>query len=209
MCARYQAIDGPEPFAEYRLRWGSPHLSECRLQMFPRYLGPVIRERGGEVGLDAMNWGLIPFWARAADPKQFRNTFNARAETVDRLPSFRTPFRSRRCLVPAANFTEFPLIDGQKSEHQVHSSTGAPLMFAGLWDRWSDENEELHSFTIITTESHPGLRWLHHRMPVILPREAHEAWLDPALPLEDARALLISPAPEMLIAIPAAAPDGR
>jgi SOS response associated peptidase (SRAP) len=49
--------------------------------------------------LDALQWGLIPHWAK--DPKIAYRTINARAETVDKAPSFRQAFRKRRCLIPA------------------------------------------------------------------------------------------------------------
>jgi putative SOS response-associated peptidase YedK len=37
--------------------------------------------------LDALQWGLIPYWAK--DPKISYRTINARAEIVDKAPSFR------------------------------------------------------------------------------------------------------------------------
>jgi putative SOS response-associated peptidase YedK len=49
--------------------------------------------------LDALQWGLIPYWVK--DPKIAYRTINARAETVDKAPSFRQAFRKRRCLIPA------------------------------------------------------------------------------------------------------------
>ena len=41
--------------------------------------------------LDALQWGLIPYWAK--DPKVAYRTINARAETVDKAPSFREGFQ--------------------------------------------------------------------------------------------------------------------
>jgi putative SOS response-associated peptidase YedK len=52
--------------------------------------------------LDALQWGLIPLWAK--DPKIAYRTINARAETVDKAPSFRRAFAKRRCLIPADGF---------------------------------------------------------------------------------------------------------
>jgi len=45
--------------------------------------------------LDALQWGLIPYWAK--DPKIAYRTINARAETIDKAPSFRQAFIKRRC----------------------------------------------------------------------------------------------------------------
>jgi putative SOS response-associated peptidase YedK len=62
---------------------------------------PEIQQRS----LDALQWGLIPYWAK--DPKISYRTINARAETVDKAPSFRQAFRKRRCLIPADGFYEW------------------------------------------------------------------------------------------------------
>jgi putative SOS response-associated peptidase YedK len=53
--------------------------------------------------LDALQSGLIPYWAK--DHKVACRTINARAETVDKAPSFRRAFAKRRCLIPADGFT--------------------------------------------------------------------------------------------------------
>lgn len=204
MCARYQSVHGQNAPTGFELAWFSPRLSEARDAMFPRYLGPVIRLRDGEPGLDAMTWTLLPFWSKEADWKKFRHNFNARAETLDTLASFKAPLKTRRCLVPAECFTEFPLVEGKKRMHRITAAGEGPLMFAGLWDRWTarDGSEEITSFTVITAEPHDGLRWLHHRMPVALSPEAQAVWMDPSTPPEQAKALLVSPVPEELRAVP-------
>ena len=55
--------------------------------------------------LDALQWGLIPYWAK--DPKIAYRTINARAETVDKAPSYRQAFKKRHCLIPADGFYEW------------------------------------------------------------------------------------------------------
>jgi putative SOS response-associated peptidase YedK len=52
-----------------------------------------------------MRWGLIPSWAK--DPTIGFRTINARSETVTTMPSFREPFKSQRCLIPADGFYEW------------------------------------------------------------------------------------------------------
>jgi putative SOS response-associated peptidase YedK len=52
-----------------------------------------------------LQWGLIPYWVK--DPKIAYRTINARAETVDKAPSFRQAFAKRRCLIPADGFYEW------------------------------------------------------------------------------------------------------
>ena len=57
-----------------------------------------------------MRWGLVPSWAK--DPTIGFRTINARSETVTTMPSFREPFKSQRCLIPADGFYEW-------SRHEV------------------------------------------------------------------------------------------
>jgi putative SOS response-associated peptidase YedK len=52
-----------------------------------------------------MRWGLVPSWAK--DPTIGFRTINARSETVTTMPSFREPFKSQRCLIPADGFYEW------------------------------------------------------------------------------------------------------
>ena len=49
-----------------------------------------------------MVWGLVPSWSK--EPKGY---INARAETVSTRPSFKTAFRTKRCLIPASSFYEW------------------------------------------------------------------------------------------------------
>jgi putative SOS response-associated peptidase YedK len=60
---------------------------------------------GSARSLDALQWGLIPYWTK--DPKIAYRTINARAETVDRAPSLRRAFAKRRYLIPADGFYEW------------------------------------------------------------------------------------------------------
>ncbi|HOW24113.1 MAG TPA: SOS response-associated peptidase [Bacteroidales bacterium] len=55
--------------------------------------------------LSYFRWGLIPFWAR--DPAIGNRMINARAEGILEKPSFRNPFRQRRCLVLSDGFFEW------------------------------------------------------------------------------------------------------
>jgi hypothetical protein len=45
----------------------------------------------GEVSLDPLRWGLIPYWCR--DPNGGRKPINAKCETVRTLPTFRDAYR--------------------------------------------------------------------------------------------------------------------
>jgi putative SOS response-associated peptidase YedK len=53
--------------------------------------------------LEKFHWGLVPFWAK--DTAIGSRMINARSETVATKPSFRNPFKSRRCLILADVFS--------------------------------------------------------------------------------------------------------
>ena len=145
----------------------------------PAQLVPVIVRQGNENVLRTFRWGLVPFWAK--DPSIGSRMINARSETVDAKPSFRSAFRSRRCLIPADGFYEWKGAAGQKQPVYITLPGGGPFGFAGLWEVWDDRGKSenpLYTFTILTTEASPSIRDVHHRMPVILKPEAFVQWID-------------------------------
>ena len=124
-----------------------------------------------------MRWGLIPHWAKSDSIGS--RMINARAETVAQRPAFRDAFRRRRCLVLADGFYEWQRAGSVRRPMRIVMESGEPFAFAGLWAVWRDsEGNRIPSCTIITTEANDLLRPVHNRMPVILPREMEEFWLD-------------------------------
>jgi putative SOS response-associated peptidase YedK len=155
------------------------------LPLQPRYnIAPtqqVAAVRHGQQGREMvlLRWGLIPSWAR--DPSIGNRLLNARAETITEKPSFRSALKHRRCLIVADGFFEWQSIQGKKQPRYCRLRDGKPFAFAGLWEHWSlGENEPVQSCTIITTEANELVRPLHERMPVILPPDAYQPWLDTA-----------------------------
>jgi putative SOS response-associated peptidase YedK len=127
-----------------------------------------------------MRWGLVPTWSK--DPKAGPPIINARAETLATKPAFRSAFKRRRCLIPADGFYEWQKIAGAKVKQPfyIRLAKDRPFAFAGLWEKWhNDEGSLLESCTIVTTEPNDVMRPLHDRMPVILPDEEYARWLDP------------------------------
>jgi putative SOS response-associated peptidase YedK len=125
-------------------------------------------------------WGLIPSWAR--DPAIGDRLINARAETLSTKPAFRQAFRYRRCLIPADGFYEWAREGNRKRPYFFRLPGDQLFAFAGLWDRWEGaDHSVLETCTIITTEANDIVRPIHDRMPVILPPEAYDVWLDPQI----------------------------
>jgi putative SOS response-associated peptidase YedK len=149
----------------------------------PTTFHPVVRDEKDEPGreLVLMRWGLIPFFAKSLADWKGVTTINARAETVATSATYRKPFQSRRCIVPADWFYEWKTTDnGTKKPYVIRLKSGAPLAFAGLWDAWHDKANDtwLQSYTIITTEANELMSAIHSRMPVILQPKDWARWLD-------------------------------
>jgi putative SOS response-associated peptidase YedK len=134
-------------------------------------------------------WGLVPHWAK--DPDIGQSMINARAETVGQKPSFRSAFKSRRCLIVASGFYEWKKDGRIKIPFYVKLSSGASFAFAGLYETWNSAGGiELRTCTIITTEANDIMRPIHNRMPVILPRDREDRWLDISIQPDEAMAML-------------------
>lgn len=138
--------------------------------------------------VDFMQWGLVPSWSK--DASFGSRMINARAETIASKPSFRSPFRYRRCLVPASGFFEWKQTSFGKKPH-FFSRTKSPLMgLAGVWDEYTDGDRILYTYSIITRASSPQMASYHHRMPVTIDQECFGEWLSADTSVRDALALL-------------------
>jgi putative SOS response-associated peptidase YedK len=178
MCSRFKLTSNAEIVAEM-LEVAAPPALESRAEFAPTHaiLAARLGERTGTREIARLRWGLIPHWAR-----EERNLFNARAESLLEKPSFRDAFRSRRCLIPADGFFEWPLVDGKKRKILIQRQDRRPFAFAGLWDRWQSKTDGrvVESCTIITSQPNDFMEPIHDRMPVILSRERFEEWLSRA-----------------------------
>ena len=153
----------------------------------PRYnIGPLqrivtIREKSdGHRHADLMQWGLVPSWA--TDQSVGSRMINVRSETVFTEPVFRSAFRQRRCLIPATGFYEWQqLTDSKRRPWHIFPQDGQPFAFAGLWETWrASDRTTLCSCAFITVESNRWMKAIHDRMPVILPIEKWNLWLNHA-----------------------------
>ena len=179
---------------EFDLSLDQQLLVEPRYNIPPTVNVPVVRLADDKRTLSLMRWGLLPSWTK--DPKSAPLLNNARAETVAEKPSFRSAFKSRRCLIPASGFFEWKKEGKLKQPYLFRRPDDRPIAFAGLWETWND----IESCTIITTEANALMAPIHDRMPVVLGQNDYAQWLDPtAIELTS----LLSPCPaEELVCYP-------
>lgn len=146
--------------------------------------------------VDFFRWGLIPSWAK--DSSIGHRMINARAESVATKPSFRGPFKHRRCLVLANGFYEWQAAvgHGKKTPFCIQLKSHGPFALAGLWDVWrSPDGVAIPSCTIITTTANQLMAPIHDRMPVILKPDAYGKWLDAGEPAPDRLVRFLEPYP--------------
>ncbi len=151
----------------------------------------IIRAGTPRLELREARWGLVPHWAKGIEPGF--SMFNARAETVESKPAFRSLIKRRRCLVPADGFFEWQQIGGAKRPWRIFMKRGL-FAFAGLWDRWQGPGGQvIESATIITTDANDLVRPIHDRMPVILDPADYAFWLDSGIQDPEALRPLLVP----------------
>lgn len=64
---------------------------------------------------------------------------NARAEGINEKPSFREPFRKKRCLIIADGFYEWKKVDDRKQPYRFVMKDGKPFAFADCGKRGKKE----------------------------------------------------------------------
>ncbi|MCC6948182.1 MAG: SOS response-associated peptidase [Bradyrhizobiaceae bacterium] len=197
MCGRFVIKSSPE---EIRRLFGyveQPNFPP-RYNIAPTQPVPIVHQEHGLRHFLLVRWGLIPSWVK--DPKQFSLLINARLEGITTKPSFRAAMRRRRCLVPADGFYEWKKEANGKRPHFIRARVGGPFAFAGLWETWVDrDGGEIDTAAIVTCDANATLAPIHKRMPVIVPPEHFEAWLDCDHVKAEEAAALVGPAPDDLL----------
>ena len=202
MCGRYTMFAKPENL-ERRFR---ARLSDAarKYASAPRYniaptqnIAILLRDpESGERVIDMARWGLVPSWAK--DDSIGAKMINARAETLEEKPSFKSALERRRCLVVANGFYEWKSLaaaNGRRAAKQpmyARLRGDEPFAMAGLWDRWRNPSNDqtMRSCTIITAEPNALIATAHHRMAVILSPDDEDLWLDDRTPNAERLALL-------------------
>ncbi len=185
MCGRYYRRSDKQRIAEaYRLG-EIPFdliLPDWDFNIAPTTFQPVIRHSRdtAQRELALMRWGMVPYFTRQLSDVKGISTINAKAEGIEKSPTWRIPFLRRRCLVPADGFYEWKRLDQKtRQPFAFRMANEQPFAFAGLWDAWkAPDGSWLQSFSIITTDANELMARVHNRMPVILKAEDYDRWLD-------------------------------
>ncbi len=202
MCGRFNITSDPLTQLLMDLV-GLPYTGQDNFNLAPTERVPVLRlDPEGQPQLVPMRWWLTPFWAKELTTKY--SMFNAKSETAAKSPAFKSPYQKRRCVVPISGFYEWSRKNSQKLPYLLQPHEGSGLLLAGLWDSWHnpEADEELLSFTILTTAAHDNMAFVHNRQPVMLSMQDARAWLDMSVPTAALEHLFASVIPVAIDAVP-------
>ena len=187
MCGRYALSKLPaELIEEFEIHTGATvgRILPADWNIAPTKPIYIIRHNSAhQRELVTVSWGLIAPWSKDDESalKSQSIAINARTETVDEKPTFRSAFASRRCLIPADGYYEWAteLSAPNKQPFYISRDDHRTLAFAGIWDRWVSPSGEIkESAAIITRPAVSFLADIHNRMPTFLPKDRWDDWMD-------------------------------
>ncbi|WP_246274459.1 SOS response-associated peptidase [Hyphomicrobium sulfonivorans] len=178
MCSRYSLTSPPEA-VRAMFGYHNDAIFPPRYNIAPSQPVAIVRYNfKGEREMALVQWGLLPSWVK--DPREFKPLINARAESAAAKPSFRAGLRHKRCLVPADGYYEWTGAVGDKQPHLIrpHRATG-PIALAAIYEEWlGADGSEIETMAVLTVPAKGPVAALHNRMPVIIPPEHFELWLN-------------------------------
>jgi putative SOS response-associated peptidase YedK len=189
MCSNYRPVTRIDRLLTFfGVEYGK---DEAERDVFPLGMAPFIRcsvegQEGGRAALVAEDgmFGLLPYFAR--ELQYGRRCYNARSETVARLPSFRDAWaRGQRCIIPAEAFYEPCYESGKAVRWRIWQDGDVPLGIAGVYSEWRNpQGQRQFTFAMLTVnaDGHPLMSRMHapgeeKRMVVILDRADYLDWL--------------------------------
>jgi putative SOS response-associated peptidase YedK len=167
----------------------APQDMRPRYNIAPTQSVPVIFDDDENALLQA-KWGIKSKWSD-------HPLFNARAESIDKKPSFKEDFEERRCLILADSFYEWK--QPEKRPYRVFLKSNDMFAFAGIY-----QVEEQRTCCMVTVDANPLISKIHDRMPAILPIRKEKEFL--GLAPEEAKEMLI-PFPAKLMDMYEVSPD--
>lgn len=186
MCSRYWTEESPDlrEIVEEMNRsslvdkWHKTQAVKSYGEMRPTDVVPVIApNRYGRKAVFPMKWG---FSGKSL-------LINARSETASEKPTFKEAWERHRCIIPASWYFEWEHLkanDGstKTSDKYMIQPKGADMTWmCGLY-RIEDG---LPTFVILTRDPSEEIRFIHDRMPLILPKECINDWIRPDVKPEE------------------------
>ena len=179
MCCRYWADESPELRAIVEemnrsslvRRWQETTGIRTQGEIRPADVVPVIApNRSGARAVFPMKWG---FSGKTL-------LMNARVESAGSRPTFKESWERRRCIVPASWYFEWEHFQGPdgkdvSQKYMIQPKGSTMTWLCGLYRI----EQGLPVFVILTREPGEEIRFIHDRMPLILPERCIDDWIRP------------------------------
>ncbi len=185
MCSNYRPVTRSDRLLSF---FGvTRERDEPSVDVWPLGLAPFIRlaeDGSGNRVVDNAVFGLLPHFQ--AEMAAGRKTYNARSETVAKLPSFRESWSNGwRCIIPAEAIFEPNWETGSAVRWVIQQPGAFPMGIAGIYRKWRHQDgREVFTFAMLTVnaDGHPVMQRFHRpedekRMVVILDPKDYGAWL--------------------------------
>ena len=180
MCCRYVIEETPEMQSivsdmmrsSLVRKWNELYPVKQYGEMRPTDIVPVIASnRNRQRAVFPMKWG---FSGKTL-------LMNARVETAAVKPTFKDAWASHRCIIPAAYYFEWEHLIGNNGKtktgdkYAIQPKGSSMTWLCGLY-RFENNYP---SFVILTREPGEQIRFIHDRMPLILPEHLVGEWINP------------------------------
>ncbi len=180
MCCRYWIESSPEfegiieqmNRSSLVSKWQRTTGIKTSGEIRPTDVVPVIApNRSGERAVFPMRWG---FSGKSL-------LLNARTETAAERPTFKESWERRRCIVPASWYFEWEHLHGNDGKtrtgdrYMIQPDGATMTWLCGLYRI----EEGLPVFVVLTTEPSEEIRFIHDRMPLIMPETMVNEWIRP------------------------------
>ena len=122
-----------------------------------------------------MQWGFL-------NKDNKRTLFNARVETAGEKPTFKDAWQSHRCIIPASYYFEwahFKSPDGREKTGDRFAIQPSGCTLTWLCGLYRIENG-YPVFVVLTKAPTVELSKIHDRMPLMLPKDRIEDWINPS-----------------------------
>lgn len=155
----------------------------------------IATAKAGQRAVFPMKWGFRLSGLRG--PGTVSTILNARTETASEKRTFRESWARHRCVIPASCYFEWEHLlspDGKKKTGQKYSirpKDSARTYLGGLY-RMEDG---FPRFVVLTRPPAREIEFIHDRMPLILPEDRINDWIDPSA---DPEAVISSALEEMI-----------
>jgi putative SOS response-associated peptidase YedK len=187
MCGRFSITKQEEEIekcfgAKFYSEKYEPAYNACPSQFLPL----ISNENKEQIQL--FRWGLSYSWSKLI-------LINSRADKLKNSNIYKKLIQEKRCLIPADGFYEWKILSQSspktKKPYRIHMKNEALFAFAGIWDMCKNGDQNpVPAFSIITVTPNTLIADIHNRMPAILRKEDHEAWLDDQAETEEYLSLL-------------------